>query len=119
MATKTYSEVAVRAMLKAARELRLVACNVLDDMQNEVELTSDASHQWARQTARKYAEMANDLEAKTYSVGPVGDRAWAAQVRNRDQYSQAITAYQNRRKAATETASERIGFRLRVEQARL
>jgi hypothetical protein len=103
MATQTYFEQSQAIYFRAAREMRKVAAQVLHDMQNDVELTSDRSHEWARGTAKHYADQANALDEAGYAIThliPAGTET--ANRRSRELYSHAIDAYERRRTAARE-----------------
>lgn len=94
--TRTYWETAQTAVMRAAREVRAVAQRVLDDMQNDVELTSEISHEWAKGRARAYAEQANALEQTGYEYGTPDARTERAMRKSRQAYSDAVTAYERR-----------------------
>lgn len=95
--TKTYSEQYQAALFRAAREVRGIASEVLSDMQNEVELTNQATHLWAQKTAKYYAEKANELETQAHEVCVASNRAVTLQAKSRDIYSEQINAYEKRR----------------------
>ena len=103
MATETYFEAAQKVLFQASRDMRKIAGSVLDDVQNDAEflgLTED----WARGKARFYAEMANELERKAWTVGPY--RVNAANTRSHKNYSDAIDRYIARLHAARERAAQ-------------
>jgi hypothetical protein len=102
MATKTYWEVAQTAVFRAAREVRAVAQSVLDDMQNDAELTSELTLAWAKDRARDYALQANELEQTGYEYGTPDARTERAMRKSRQSYSDAITAYEKRIASAQE-----------------
>lgn len=94
--TLGYRDRAQIALFRAARELRAVAGSVLDDMQNDVELTSAISTEWAKGRAREYAEQANALEQSAYECGTPDTRTERAMRKSRQTYADAITAYERR-----------------------
>ena len=98
--TKTYSEAAQAVLFKASRDMRKVAASVLDDCTNSVELRSEATHQWAKNTARVYAELANELENKGHERTLATVRQENELFKSRQAYSAAIDAYEERRKSA-------------------
>lgn len=102
--TTGYRDRTALAYFRAAREIRAVAGSVLNDMQNDVELTSETSHEWAQKTARGYAERANALEQSGYDCGAADARTENAMRKSRQTYSDAVTAYENRRKAVQSPA---------------
>jgi hypothetical protein len=98
--TKTYSEQMQIALFRAAREIRSIAGQVLDDMQNDVELTHEATHIWARTTAKHYADKANALEVEAEEASYASARQEREQRASRDLYSTKIDQYEGRRLAA-------------------
>lgn len=100
MATKTYSEAAQAVLFKAARDMRKVAASVLDDVTNSVELRSERTHEWAKSTARLYAELANELEERGHERCYTEARLEVGLFKSRQAYSAAIDAYEERRKSA-------------------
>jgi len=100
-----YRTTAQTALFRAAFTLREVAAAVLNDMQNDVELTSEASTVWAKDKARDYAEQANALEAAGYEFGPTATTAQERKIRrSHEAYSQAIDAYEARKASAEHRA---------------
>ena len=107
MATKSYREQASAVLFRAARDMRKVAGQVLDDSVLDNELTSPETHTWVRQTARKYSELATDLEAQACEALGFFDRP-AATRRSQQAYSQQIDAYQRRRVAALDRKAQGV-----------
>lgn len=97
--TKTYSEQRQAAYFRAARELRTVACSVLDEVENEVELTSEATLSWAISVAKSTATKAQELENLGYEECIVNSRAEMTQYKSRERYSKAIDDFEARVKA--------------------
>ena len=104
MAAIDYRTTAQNAYFRAARELRAVAARVLDDMQNDVELTSELSTAWAKDKARDYAEQANALEETGYQFSTPSTTAERTIRRSREAYSESITAYEARKASAEQRA---------------
>lgn len=97
--TKTYSEQAQAVLFKASREMRKVAATVLDDVTNEVELLSEDTHRWAKDTARLYAERANELEIQGHGLTVASRRAETELFKARQVYYRSIDAYEKRRRS--------------------
>jgi hypothetical protein len=97
---RTYSEQRQAILFRAARDLRGVAGQVLDDVTNPVELTSATTPAWAKSVARKTAEMANDLERQGHEQGPATTRQENELARSRQIYSVTIDAFEKRIRAA-------------------
>ena len=95
----TYAEQSQRVYFQAARDLRKIACSVLNDVQNEVELTSETTLRWAIRTAKLYADKAKAAEDLGYERCIVSSRAENVQYNSRQAYSQAIDAFEDRVKA--------------------
>jgi hypothetical protein len=93
---KTYSEQRQAILFKASRELRLVACQVLDDVRNPVELASDSTLSWAKSVARHTAEMATELEDRGHEEAIASPRAETDMRRSHGRYQRSIDAFQAR-----------------------
>ncbi len=94
--TKTYSEVQRGILFKAARDLRKLACEVLNDVSDQ-EIVSLATFTWAKGWAARYAIQANTLENEGYEIGTYLDgRTAGYQARSRREYSKAVDNFQNR-----------------------
>ena len=100
LGTISYSEQYQRALFAAARQVRKIAAEVLNDVQNNVELTSESTHQWVRQTAKHYADKARELELAGHEVCISSGHSDAANNRSHATYGAAIDAYEARRAAA-------------------
>ena len=98
--TKTYGEAAQAVLFKAARDMRKVAASVLDDCTNSVELRSERTHEWAKNTARVYAELANELENKGHERAVSTARQENELYKSHRAYEDAIDRYEERRKSA-------------------
>lgn len=97
---KTYSEQHQAALFRAAREIRAIAGQVLDDMQNDVELTSQPTHIWARSTAKHYAEKAYAMEEEAHEIAIASSRQETSILKSKSEYSTKIDAYETRRTKA-------------------
>lgn len=97
--TKTYSEQRQAILFRAARDLRAVACQVLDDVTNEAELTG-TTPAWAKSVALKTATLANELESQGHEEAIASPRAESGLTRSKEHYSQAIDAFEARIRAA-------------------
>jgi len=93
--TETYWESAQKAHFRAAVALWAVATSVLDDVQNEVELSRFHNLEWAKTKAATYAKQARQAETNGYSLGPADKRDRALK-RATKRYSEAVTAFQTR-----------------------
>jgi len=92
----SYSDQRAAILFKAARDMRLVACQVLDDVQNEVELLSDTPA-WAKSVAKKTAELASDLENRGWEdCGFASTRTQNLLLNSKLNYSQSIDAFEAR-----------------------
>ena len=106
---KTYKELRQAAYMRAARELVKVATMVLEDVREPLELTGQ-THEWAKNLARETMEKAYELEQKGYDECYLSGAVRAPMTRARAAFSDAVTAYQQRRHAAYEAlALERVG----------
>jgi len=94
MPTKTYAEMRQAAYFKAARELRKVAALVLDDIQNETELRSIRTLEWAKMFAARVARQAQAQEDLGHEQCVASAHAEAANRRSHEAYSNAVTAFQ-------------------------
>lgn len=99
MSSKSYSEQRQAILFRASRDLRAVACSVLDDVQNEVELTG-STPAWAKSVALATATLANELEGRGHEETMASARAESDLARSKDHYSMAIDAFEARIKAA-------------------
>src|SRR5262249_48596737 len=104
MSTKTYSEQRQAILFKASRDLRAVAASVLDDVVNEVELTSSATLGWAKSVAATTAKLAQELEDKGHEQGGASTRAENDLYKTHRSYDIAIEAFHGRIRAAGGTA---------------
>lgn len=94
--TKTYAEMHQEAMFRAAREIWKVAAAVLDDVQNEVELAAPVTLKWAKETARRYAEIARKTEDEAHEITIATPPQERANTKVKLAYSDAVTAFQKR-----------------------
>lgn len=101
--TKTYSEQRQAILFRAARDLRGVASQVLDDVREDAELTG-STVVWAKQQAARTAKLANDLEGRGHEETVGTTRAENDLSRSRQKYSEAIDDFEARIAAATRAA---------------
>ena len=94
--TMTYSEARQRVLFKAARDLRQIAAGVLDDVENDVEVSSLATVMWAKSVAAKTAELANELEGRGHEECWADTRISRLQAKSKDDYSRAIDDFEAR-----------------------
>jgi hypothetical protein len=97
--TKTYSEERQEVLFRASRELRRVACNVLDDVVEPAELTGRTTV-WAKSTAAETAKLANELEERGHEQCVASRRSENALFKVRREYEAAIDAFEARITAA-------------------
>lgn len=89
----TYSEKVQQALLKASREIRKTACEVLSDCRNEVEFQG-VTARWAILLAVKYAVKANEIEQQAYELAcPVPQGTRAATTKSLLAYSEALAGF--------------------------
>jgi hypothetical protein len=100
MSTITYSEARQRVLFKAARDMREVAASYLDDMTNDVELTSENSLRWAKSGAAATARLAASLEEQGYAQCVTDKRIDNLQYASRRKYDASIDAFEARIRAA-------------------
>lgn len=93
--TQTYSEQRQRALLKCSRELRAVACQILDDTQNVVELKG-RNAPWALRLAVKTAKQAREFETLGYEQCLLAPGTVAATTRSQHAYHLALDAFHSR-----------------------
>ncbi|HEY7421489.1 MAG TPA: hypothetical protein VH541_05720 [Gaiellaceae bacterium] len=94
--TKTYSEQRAAIFFKAARDLRKVACEVLDDVQTDAEFANLDTLKWAKGTAAKISQEANDLELQGHDLVQATPRQEADLSRSRALYRRAVDGFQHR-----------------------
>jgi len=99
MATQTYSEARQKVYFKASRELRKVAAEALDDVQNDVELQSEETIRWAINLARVTAEQAREVEDKGHEQCIASNLDETLLLKSKDAYSAAIDSFESRVKA--------------------
>lgn len=108
MSTKSYSEQRQAILFKAARDMRRVAASILDDVQNEVELSWIPTLSWAKEATRKTAELANELEQRGHEETLASPRAESLLFASHGHYSQAIDRFEARLAAAQAREGERV-----------
>lgn len=94
--TQTYSEARQAILFKASRELRKVAAEVLDDVQNDVELANVATLKWAKAKARTICTQANELETLGHEACIAPALANTLLTKSKTAYSKSITAFEAR-----------------------
>ena len=108
MRVKTYSEERQQILFKASRDMRRVACQVLDDVTLDAELLGDTVR-WAKNLAANTAIQATELENLGWEYGTYvapSTETWL--LKSKLQYSDAITAFEARIAAAKEREGERV-----------
>src|SRR4030095_11027578 len=93
MAPQTYSEQSQRAYFTAAKQIWKVAEQVLDNMQNEVELSSMNGLEWAKSTAAVYARQAQHLETLGHERCIASQAREASLRRAHESYSDCVTRF--------------------------
>jgi len=91
----SYSDQRQRIYFRAARELRAVACEILDDVQNPVELTGESAP-WAFRLAVQTAKDANAVADKGHEQCVADARTNAPNFKSGRTYHEAINAFQAR-----------------------
>lgn len=94
--TKTYSEQRQLILFKASRDLRKVAAQVLDDVQNEVELRNASTLAWATTLAQRIAEQANELENTAHELCVASSLSETLLYKSRRAYEASIDAFEAR-----------------------
>jgi hypothetical protein len=95
---KTYSERRQAILFRAARDMRKVAVDALDDVTNPAELTGNSAP-WAKSVARKTAETANELESNGHEEAIATARQETDLYQSRREYEQAIDRFEERLRA--------------------
>ena len=93
--TKTYSEKRQAVYFKAARELRKIAGEILDDVQTPTELRGDTAS-WAKNQAAFTARKANEIEDLGYGETVASAHTEVANYKSRDAYTRAIDQFEAR-----------------------
>jgi hypothetical protein len=95
---KTYSERRQTILFRAARDMRKIATDALDDVTEVTELTGKTAP-WAKSVARKTAELANELESKGHEQAPATARQETDLYESRRGYEMAIDRFEERLRA--------------------
>ena len=114
----SYNEERQRILFRASRELWKVACEVLDDVQEEAELTG-ATAAWAASVARTTALLAAELEDKGHEQAIAGTRADHLLYESRQSYSKAVDEFEKRIRAVGGNAEHEAWQRTVLAAARI
>jgi hypothetical protein len=95
----SYSDKRQRAYFRCARELRAVACEILDDVQTETELRGETAP-WALRLAVKVAKDANEIEDRGYELCTCDARTDVPNWKSRNAHGASLDAFFGRLEAA-------------------